>query len=181
MATQVQIAWKWIEINTNTTKAQIKKLLKEHGIKDDDLTRAVYVIRAKDVFAIEYPLGVSPTLYIGEGKFFQRIDIHRKWIKQIFEQKILFPLEIAVATPRVKHNAVAYKELEAFLLHEFETNFGSLPMNNKNHETIKFGHKYDSSEINSVIGLGRGKRYKWAIKPMKSNAFHSLFHRTHTK
>jgi hypothetical protein len=65
-------------------KVTLPKLLKV-GLTEPELTRSVYVIRLNGDFCIQYPTGQSPTLYIGEGRFNQRIAAHRKWVEELKE------------------------------------------------------------------------------------------------
>lgn len=110
------IAWHWIKLETTDTWSVVLRKLKNSGIKERALSRCVYSIRISARFAIKYPGGVSPTLYVGEGRLRQRVDSHRKWLAEF--EKVFGPLklELAVATPRVQNNTLAYKETEAALI-----------------------------------------------------------------
>lgn len=179
MAANVSIEWFWIRINPDDTWSITEEKLVNAGVDLRKLPRSVYVIRAANSFSIRYPKRHSPTLYIGEGKFKQRISLHRKWLSKIHALTGAFPLDVAICTPRVTNNTKAHQEFEAHLLNVFFKNYGSLPLKNKIHENNKFHHKYDKSSVTDVIGPGKGKRYKWAIEPLKSNPFHKHFIKTH--
>jgi hypothetical protein len=108
--------------------------LNAHGIKEGDLTRAVYIIRTCGNFAIDYPKKPSPTLYIGEGNFKQRLMQHKNWLSELRELVGSFPFEIALDIPRARNNVYLYKDMEADLLHEFKSIYGLAPFLNKQME-----------------------------------------------
>jgi hypothetical protein len=141
--------------------------------------RSVNVIRAADSFAIKYPVKYSPTLYIGEGRFKQRITSHRRWLSAIYDFTGKFSLEVAICFPRVRNNPQAYKEFEEHLLSVFCDCYGSLPLRNKIHEKPQFGHGYKKIATTEVLGPGKGRKYMWALEPLKANAFHKAYVKTH--
>jgi len=179
MATQVKINWKWITFNPKDTWSDIEEKLINVKVDPTTLRRSVYVIRAADVFAIRYPHKWSPTLYIGEGRFKQRITSARRWLSSIYDLTGEFPLEAAICSPRVRHSPAAYKEFEAHLLWAFYERYGSLPLRNKIHEKKHFDHEYERTATTQVLGPGSGKKYKWALEPLKSNPFYKGFIKTH--
>ena len=179
MAANVSIKWYWIELRPTDTWTVIQEQLVKAEVKLQLLPRCVYVIRAANSFAISYPKKYSPTLYIGEGRFRQRITSHRKWLASIHELTGEFALEVAICFPRVPGNDQAHKEFEAHLLGVFFKRFGSLPLRNKIHESKNFKHTYERVATTEVLGPGKGKRYKWAIEPLKTNPFYKAYVKTH--
>jgi hypothetical protein len=180
LAANVSIEWHWIELHPTDIWSVIAKKLVDAKVNLKLLPRCVYVIRAADSFAIRYPNNnYSPTLYIGEGRFKQRVTSHRKWLAEICELTGEFPLEVAICFPRVRNNDQAHKEFEAHLLGVFFKRFGSLPLKNKIHERKNFEHSYERVATTEVLGPGKGKRYKWALEPLKANPFYKAYVKTH--
>ena len=179
MSTRVTIEWKWIGLDPTDTWSVIEAKLVDAGVNLKTLPRSVYIIRAADSFAIRYPNHYSPTLYIGEGRFKQRVTSHRKWLTTIYDLTGDFPLEVAICFPRVQNNKEAHKEFEAYLLGVFFKRYGSLPLRNKNHENIRYGHVYDRIATSFVLGPGSGRKYKWALEPLKANPFYKGYVKTH--
>lgn len=179
MVVKVAIEWKWINLHPADTWSVIEGKLSIAGVNLKQISRSVYVIRAADSFAIKYPIKYSPTLYIGEGRFKQRITSHRKWLSAIYGLAGEFNLEVAICVPRVRHNEQAYKDFEAHLLSVFSKRYGSLPLQNKNHEHTKFGHSYERIATTAVLGPGKGKKYQWALEPLKANPFFKTYIKTH--
>lgn len=80
----VQIKWDWLQWKCSQTwKKDIFSILQSRGVSQEDLKRCVYVIKLDGLFAIEYPRGISPTVYIGEGNFEQRITQHKNWLMDL--------------------------------------------------------------------------------------------------
>lgn len=180
MVKDVQVFWNWIEWNLGYTwKNNILPQLKEWEIKEKDLDRCVYVIRANGKFAINYQKGISPTLYIGEGNFKNRIIQHKNWFSGLIDLVGEFPFQIGVCLPRVKNNSEVYKDLEAALLIEFKELYGCAPLKNKQMETRKYNYNYvPRNDFRSSIMIGKGVRYYWAIEPMQSNDFYDDYFKT---
>lgn len=64
MTKSVSIEWFWIDWSVGDTwRKAVLPRLEEEGVKESSLERCVYLIRANGMFAIEYPKGISPTLY----------------------------------------------------------------------------------------------------------------------
>lgn len=171
MPAHVKIEWAWICVTSSDKPAVIKERLIEAGVDLTLISKAVYVVRASAGFCIDYPSRHSPVLYIGEGRFLQRLRSHLNWIKELVALPGQMPIEVAVSVPKVRNNVKAHREFEAFLLNRFFEEYGSLPLRNKNRENTRFNHTYENAVINEVLGPGKGKRYKWAIRPLKSNPF----------
>ena len=176
----VPLSWKRIDWQPDETwkKDTLPKLLRV-GLLPGHLARSVYVIRLDGDYCIEYPTGQSPTLYIGEGNFSQRISSHRPWVRELREFVGDFSFQVRIAIPRVRNNAEAYRDCEAAILHRFGNIFGSAPLWNKQFESRKKSYLYNQSQIDQAICKGKGTRYKWSFKPMKSSPFYADFMRTH--
>jgi hypothetical protein len=169
------LEWKWIEWNIGETwKRHIVQKLNDVDITTDTLKRSVYVIRANGSFAIEYKKNISPTLYIGEGNFKDRITQHKNWLRDFAGLVNQFPFLIAIATPRVQKFPDAYRDLEAALLIEFSKSFGSAPLMNKQLEKRLRDYIYDGLRTPLTIGQG-AKRFLWAIKPLKCCSFYKAY------
>jgi hypothetical protein len=178
----VALDWKWIFFNASDTwKKDLVPKLTHAGIDSKDVKRAVYVIRLAENFGVQYPRGVSSTIYVGRGSLSQRLGSHKDWLNDILELAPDGDFEVAVAFPKVKNSDEAFKDVEAYLIEQFSEIFGSAPLANsifpnrtKNH------YVYSSSEANRVLKIGSGKKLLWAITPMKSNNLFSVFNRTHS-
>lgn len=176
----VALDWKRIDwMPKETWKKDILPKLEAVGLSLADLKRSVYVIRLNGEFCIQYPRGQSPTIYIGEGRFGQRINSHRAWVKELEELVGDFAFQVRVAVPRVKNNVDAYLDCESALLNRFGELFGTAPLWNKQYESRRNGYEYNDKQVNQAICKGSGAKYKWAIAPMKSSSFFENFKRTH--
>jgi hypothetical protein len=174
------LSWNRIDWLPNETWARnTLPKLEEVGLTLTDLKRSVYVIRLNGDYCIEYPGGESPTLYIGEGNFNQRINQHRKWVTELKELVGEFSFQVRIAVPRVRNNPNAYLDTEAALLARFRKNFKSAPLWNKQFERRRNDYSYSEALIDQAICKGSGAKYKWAIKPMKSSPFYADFMCTH--
>ena len=108
MGSGIKLTWYEIAYDGNseeTTKSKVEKQLKTQSAKDalnDD--RAVYVIRSNPPFAFSYPLQPSPVIYIGKGKFWNRLSqSHSKRI-EILHKRIGLTFSIQFCSPRRKKN-----------------------------------------------------------------------------
>lgn len=178
---EVQIKWAWLDWEPGFTWAKyIVPQLNDIGLKEAELERCVYVIRANGLFAVQYPKGISPTLYIGEGNFKSRIMQHKNWLGPLIDLVGEFAFQIGVCVPRVKHSYYTYKDFEAALLIEFKDIYGCAPLRNKQMEKRNANHEYKPmEEIRGAIMIGRGVRYHWAITPLKSSSYHDDYWKTH--
>jgi len=179
MAT-IQVNWYYVNWDVkNKWGKDIVPQLTAHKITESQLERAVYVIRTNGNFAIDYPKKPSPTLYIGEGNFKQRLMQHKNWLKELRELVGDFPFEIALAIPLARHNKYMYKDMEADLLHEFKYAYGAAPFMNKQLEYHSRNHVYEPyQEFVRPLQIGKGKRIPWAIKPLPSNTQYNNFWKT---
>lgn len=174
-----ELKWHWIKFGTTETWSVVLGKLKSQGIKEHHLSRCVYSIRLAAKFGIKYPNGVSPTLYVGEGRLKQRVESHRKWLREMEKTFGSLGLQLAVATPRVQNNKVAYKEAEAALIQHFLEKYHSAPFKNSNIEYQKFGHSFTKASLNEALTPGNGARYHWAVEPTHINPFRDVFRKTH--
>lgn len=175
-----KIRMKWFYINWEvgyTWKRDIVPQLEAYKIKEDQLNRAVYVIRTKNKFAIDYPIKPSPALYIGEGNFKSRISSHKKrWLGELITLVGEFPIEIAISIPRAKNNTYVYKDVEADLLWEFKAIHGMAPFFNKQNEFSKKEHEYiNYEEYKKPLEIGKGRKIPWALRPLRSNKHYDTF------
>jgi hypothetical protein len=181
----VHVALDWKRIKWMPTDSWTKKTLPELislGLDAEKLKRSVYVIRLNGEYCIDYPTGTSPTVYVGEGNFRQRILSHRKWIKELKDLVGQFEFQVCIAVPRVRANLYAYRDAEAAILDQFGEKYGSAPLWNKQFEKRRCSHyEYASKSINDVIGKRSGSRYEWALRPMSSSDFYNDYTRTHMK
>lgn len=178
---QVIITWNWLNWQSGFKwKRDISPQLCEVGITEEQLARCVYVIRVNGLFAIQYPKGISPTLYIGEGNFKNRIIQHRNWMAPLIDLVGEFPFQIGICIPRVRNSRYAYRDFEAALLMEFREIYGCAPMKNSQMEKRRANYEYaPKQEIRSAIMIGQGVRYHWAVSPMKSSPYYDHYWRTH--
>ena len=176
--TAVKISWNWVEFHSSETKGKVEARVRGK-VTRKSLVQAVYVIRLKSPFAIAYPKKYSPVLYIGEGDLLARLDKHREWTGKLCSLGFDFPLEVAFCFPRVQNNPHAYKTFEAHLLEVFSRRYESLPLKNAINEKKAYDHEYEGVATSEVLGPGKGTKAMWAIRPLPSNPFLSVFQRTH--
>jgi hypothetical protein len=183
MQKPVTVPLSWTCVTWSPSETWTKTLLPrlvEKGANQDYLDRAVYVIRLAGNFAIGYPNGESPVVYVGEGSFGRRIASHKKWARKLEELVGDFAFEVCVATPRVNNQPSTYLDCEAVLLHRFGERFGTAPLWNKQFERRRFPHHHYSQEkLDYVLGKRSGSRYHWALKPMRSSPFYASYLKTH--
>ena len=183
MPVEIVVPLVWTCVAWHPTETWGKTLLPRliaAGVASDLLDRSVYVIRLAGNFAIGYPEGESPTVYIGEGSFGSRIASHKKWARLLVELVGDFAFEVCVATPRVRNQGNTYLDCEAVLLHRFGERFGTAPLWNKQFERRRFHHhRYSPEKLDYVLGKRSGARYHWALKPMRSSPFYASYMKTH--
>jgi hypothetical protein len=178
----VALNWHRVEWHPDPEKelhAPVDQLL-EAGMSLADLRRSVYVIRLHGNFCIQYPNGQSPTVYVGEGNFPQRVRSHREWVGELAGLLDNCYFQICVATPRVRKNEYAYLDCEAALLERFLTLFGTAPLWNKQKESRRFEHHlYNERQMDQALCKRSGAKYKWAVAPLKASPFYFNYVRTH--
>ncbi len=177
----VPLVWTCVDWLPDETwgKTLLPRLV-DSGAIAKHLDRSVYVIRLAGNFAISYPDGESPAVYVGEGSFGSRIASHKKWARKLEELVGEFKFQVCVATPRVKNQPNTYLDCEAAVLHRFGERFGSAPLWNKQFERRRFQHhNYSQDKLDYVIGKRSGAKYHWALKPMKASPFYASYLKTH--
>lgn len=177
----VPLTWTCTEWHPEETwQRELLPRLIEAGADRSRLDRSVYVIRLAGNFAISYPKGESPAVYVGEGSFGSRIQSHKKWASKLEELVGDFMFEVCVATPRVKKCKDAYLDCEAAVLHRFRDRFGSAPLWNKQMERRRhLHHEYSQRKLDHAIGKRSGARYHWGLKPLTCSPFYESYLRTH--
>ncbi|MEI7990013.1 MAG: hypothetical protein WCI88_13330 [Chloroflexota bacterium] len=182
MSRNVAVGLEWVSIDWHPDHTWVKHTLEritDAGIDVDLIDRSVYVIRIKGKFCIAYENGESPTVYIGEGNFYQRITEHRKWARNLMDLVKETNFEVYLATPRVRNNLDVHRDCEAALLNRFKKKYGNLPLWNKQNESRLFDHHiYDEVVLDSALRIGKRIRYEWAVFPMRSSKFHHSYFRT---
>ena len=174
----VKISWQRFEWPVGCNWKDFQHQLEEADLTESDLARSVYVIRCNGSFAISYKNGPSPTLYIGEGNFKNRIVQHKKWFESLIELVGDFPLSIHISIPRLRNGKFSHCDMEAALLDEFKSIYGCLPFKNKQRESRKYGCQYEPHDtFRSVLKMGKGKRYYWTLEPLPANPFYDEYSR----
>lgn len=179
----VNVALNWHRLDWDpdeTWKKVTLPKLAAMAISEKDLARSVYVLRLNGNFCIQYPWGQSPTLYIGEGRFSQRINAHRSWVTELEELVGDFSFQVCIAMPRVRNSPDTYRDCEAALILRFWEKFGSAPMWNKQYESRLFDYEYNQRQMDQALCKRSGAKYKWAVAPMRSSGFYKNFVRTHS-
>jgi len=177
----VPLSWTVVPWNPDETwkKILLPRLIEE-GANKNRLDRSVYVVRLAGNFAISYPKGESPAVYVGEGSFGSRIQSHRAWAAKLEELVGDFSFELCVATPRVKNNTTVHLDCEAEILRRFGEKFGTAPLWNKQFERRRFPHhEYSQEKVDYAIRKRSGAKYRWALKPMKASPFYASYIKTH--
>lgn len=146
-----------------------------------ELKRSVYIIRMSGSFIIDYPNGPSPVVYVGRGDSVNRLATHlKKWASEVFTWGSDTTIEIRILRPSRKNRADYFKNVEADLLEMFAVRFGGLPLINSRYEQkyqglVNYGNS-QVTRLNQAIGIGKGKKHKWAIRPLPSNVhYHTYF------
>jgi hypothetical protein len=172
----VKVQWQWIQWNSGDSwREDIVPQLKKIGLSESDLKSCVYVISANGLFAIDYPKKESPTLYIGSGNFKARMAQHESWLGEITALVHDYSFSIALCHPKVQGKSV-HRAMEAALIHQFIEMFGCIPIRNKKLENPSENYNYSPhSEFKRPLMIGRGFRYHWAIRPMKSNRYYKAY------
>ena len=179
----VPLNWTCVDWHPDETwgRTLLPRLIeKEPKLNETRLKRSVYVIRLAGNFAIAYPSGESPAVYVGEGSFGRRISSHKSWARGLEELVGEFKFQVCVATPRITGQPNTYLDCEAAVLQRFGERFGTAPLWNKQFERRRFtNHHYSREKLDYVIGKRSGAKYSWALKPMKSSTFYESYVKTH--
>lgn len=179
MGIKVPLVWDWLEWKPGYTWTKnIVPQLRDAGVNVKNLNRCVYVIRVNGIFAISYPNKISPVIYIGEGKFWQRLSQHKRWLGDIGNLVHDYSFEIGIAIPRVKNSPDTYRDCEAALILKFRDIYGAAPLANKQIEKRMFDYEYSERGVKEALQIGKGFRYHWAIKPMPASSLYKDYHKT---
>lgn len=166
-------------------RAQLISALADQGFRAVDLERCVYVIRMKGEFVISYPQDMSPVLYIGRGDALTRLSSHlRRWLNEVDSFGKDVEIEVRVCRPRRQGRTDMFKYVEADLIRRFVKRYGCIPFFNSRCETsyedwvdyTDTDHKF----LSAAIGVGSGKRPRWAIAPAPANKNYELYHKGHS-
>lgn len=183
MPQDVTVALDWTVVHWDAAETWNKTLLPrllDAGLKESELPRCVYVIRLQGIFAIAYPEGESPTVYVGKGRIGQRLQSHKKWASELRELVGVTEYQLCVAAPRVKNQPNTYTDCEAAVIQRFRQRYGSAPLWNKKVERRRYHHHhYSQRKIDYAIGQRSGARYKWALQPMRASPFYVSYQKTH--
>ena len=172
MSENIPIQWFNLEFNPGDTFSAVTDRLKTKKRLDLSLLpNSVYVIRLAGNFAIQYPSGVSPTIYIGQGKFRGRLNAHRTWLEKLHSLVAETSLQVKFCMPRSADDKPLNRELEAFLLNSFEQTYGQKPLQNKQGGKQDESFSFHQGKIGHVIGPGAGRNYAWAIRALKANPY----------
>lgn len=178
---KVEIGWNWIEWNNGDTWAKnVFPRLCELGMSEEMLERCVYIIRVNGIFAVDYPKGVSSTIYVGQGNFKNRMTQHKNWLSGLSQLVKEFSFKIGVCIPRVRNSYYAYQDLEAVVIQEFKDIYGCAPLKNGKLESSFCDYEYvPQGVIRRAIMGGHGKRPSWAIRPTRHNEFYDRYYKTY--
>jgi len=167
-------AWKMADINLkdcsafNFSAREMRSwsyFVDEFGHNEEIHTAydVVYIIRSCRPYAVRYKSGWSSTIYIGQGNFRNRITSHlNNWVHPLSIEYHDIGIEIRMYIPRVRNNYYAFKQVEGYLICEFEKKYGELPSGNDRKGSVSDRHKYNF-DFGSILGLGRGPGYEWDI------------------
>lgn len=180
---KIRITWTWFDWKPGYKWSEdILPQLEAANLNEEQLKNCVYVIRVNGLFAIRYPKGTSPTLYIGCGNFRDRLKSHdNNWLCSLTElvgENFFF--KVGVCIPGIEKNVIADRDFEAAMLIEFKNIYGCAPLNNSQMQKRLSDYEYSPDDaIKSAIMIGKGVRYLWDISPMKSNALYNSYWKTH--
>lgn len=136
-------------------------------------TQCIYIIRLIGDFAVDYPNGFSPVIYIGEGNAYGRLYQHANWLSSLLASIPQMGLEVRIAEITRRKNKTLYQYIEADLLRWFAEDYGSLPWFNRQRERGKESqYEYEREAelcIRRHLGVGAGNEFLWAIKPTHNN------------
>lgn len=72
-------------------------------------------------------------------------------------------------------------DFEAYLLLDFQRQYGCAPIKNSQIENRRFDYTYmPSDQIRAAYMIGKGMRYEWSIKPMPSSPAYDDYWKTHS-
>jgi hypothetical protein len=165
-----------------TLTRELTEALAEQGYGAVDLKRCVYVIRMKGDFVIAYPWHRSPVLYVGRGSALGRLSSHlKRWLHEVDQFGKDVTIEIRVCRTRRRNVEDMFKFVEADLIEQHAARFGCIPFFNARREKSYEGcvdyTDTDEALMRAALGVGKGKRPRWAIAPAPANKNYEVFHR----
>lgn len=136
-------------------------------------TQCVYIIRLVGEVAVDYPGGVSPVIYVGEGNAYGRLYQHANWLSSLIASVPQIGIEVRIAEIARRNHDKLYQYIEADLLRWFADDYHSLPWFNRQRERAKEA-RYDYEHeaelcLRRHLGIGAGNAFLWAIKPTHNN------------
>lgn len=162
-------------------QAIMRDILRDSWPEQRRWKQSVYSIRLVGEVAVHYPRSFSPVVYIGEGNAFGRIYNHVNWIVPLLLSVPQLSIQVRVLEVARRNNAKLYSYLEADLLRAFSDRYGALPWFNRQWERGREGvHTYEPAArkvIESMIEVGSGSKYVWAIRPTHNNDQHEPYHK----
>ena len=141
--------------------------------------QCVYVIRLMGEFAVDYPGGFSPVIYIGEGQAYSRLYNHTYWLASLMSAVPQLGVEVHIAQIARRNHDTLYQYVEADLIRWFAEDYKSLPWFNQQRERTKEQqYEYEpaaSRLLRRHLGVGSGSAFLWAIKPTHNNDQHEPY------
>ena len=136
--------------------------------------QCLYVMRLRGPVAIGYGERFSPVLYIGEGNAQTRLNGHAPWLARLLLSVPNIAIDIHVAEVRRQNHTSLCEYVEADMIRWFYDEYSYLPWFNQQRERSKEGHyEYEPevrTKLSSLIGIGSGNAFLWAIRPTHNNA-----------
>ena len=175
----VELKLKWTVIEFKATAVdgwvsfkKIVDLQQKH--KDLLSSYAVYIVRIKRPFAFSYKNKPSAVAYIGEGNAKNRLSSHfGSWMNLLSEEVPELRIEVCYCVPSIQKSGYICEVVEADLLNEFVKIHGELPIKNRQKEhKYRKGYVYDNL-TKSLLKLGKGKGFKFALRPLKSSGLYA--------
>jgi hypothetical protein len=176
-----------LDRDTNDEKAlrrqivrKLKTGLEDQGYSPKGLLKGVYVIRITGSFMIAYDKCDSPVLYIGRGQAFWRVAMHiKRWAKDVRNFGHDCGLEFRFMLPARRNRPDYFKNVEADLIKMFVKKNGDLPFYNKCRERSfegKIPYSVNQERMfRRNLGVGQGRRFRWAIKPTPGNRDYTTY------
>ena len=161
-------------------RRQLREGLIKQGYEALAMARCVYVVRMTGPVIVAYPHGDSPVLYVGRGNAPSRLASHLKnWLHDVHRYGDTVGVELRICLPRRPNRTEFFKNVEADLIAWFQDRYGAIPFFNSRLETsysgvIDYGPSQKKDLLQS-LGTGSGKRPKWAIRPLPSNANYGTY------
>lgn len=164
---KIEVKWQSLKLTPSDTASEITRKLEKNGVDLLDIPNSVYVIRLASVFLIKYSKnGLSPVLYIGEGRLRARLNAHRKWLHKLQQLLPQAAFEVKFCFPRNSQKLPLNEEYESHLLQRFRKQYGQLPLRNRKQQLNDGGIDFSKTGRQQVLGPGTGKQYAWEIKPL---------------